>query len=163
MSRFLVRAFSSAVAPAAPTQYSLIQGASRGLGLEFVTQLLQRPDHHVIATCRTPSAATQLQALQQAHPKSLSIVQLDTTKEDSIEAAAKEVETSLGVPYLNLLLNVSGVLHVPGELSPETALARVTLANLQANFASNTFGPILTCKAFAPLLAAAGKAGGATE
>lgn len=80
-----------------------------------------------------------------------------------MQNAAREVKEQLGVSYLNLLLNVSGVLHIPGELAPETGLARVSMKNLEANFMTNTFGPILVCKAFAPLLGNAGKQGGATE
>ena len=125
-----------------------------GLGLEFVRQLLERPGS-VVATCRNPSAATDLQDLQRIYESRLKIVQLDTTNENSIEAAAEEVAATHA--HVNLLLNVSGVLHIPGVLSPETALSRITLQNLETVFRINTFGPILVSKAFAPLLINAGK------
>ena len=65
---------------------ALVQGASRGLGLEFTQQLLQRPGTQVVATCRDPAAAAQLQELQRAvGPQRLSVVQLDCTSEESIE------------------------------------------------------------------------------
>lgn len=66
---------------------ALVQGASRGLGLEFVRQLLQRPGQTVIAACRRPAEATQLQQLQQQSPN-LHLVQLDCTDEGSIEVGA---------------------------------------------------------------------------
>lgn len=83
------------------------------------------------------------------------MVQLDTGNEASIHAAAEQVSEVHS--HINLLLNVSGVLHIPGVMSPETALNRVTMENLERVFRVNTFGPILVCKAFAPLLINAGK------
>ena len=68
-----------------------MQGSSRGLGLEFVRQLLQRPDTSVVATCRTPPAAAQLLELQQQHGARLAVLQLDSTDEASIARAAEEV------------------------------------------------------------------------
>ena len=78
---------------------------------------------------------------------------MDTTDEDSIAAAADAVAALHS--HLDVLLNVSGVLHVPGVMTPETALSRVTMDNLMAAFQTNAFGPILVCKAMAPLLLAA--------
>ncbi|GLC35383.1 hypothetical protein PLESTB_000570700 [Pleodorina starrii] len=58
---------SSAAAAAIVARFSgrtcLIQGASRGLGLEFVRQLLELPDTTVVATCRSPATAAQLHEL----------------------------------------------------------------------------------------------------
>lgn len=65
--------------------------------------------------------------------------------------------------HLNLLINVSGVLQVPGILSPETSLSRVTMDNLLLSYKTNAFGPILCAKAFTPLLMKAASEGGATE
>jgi NAD(P)-dependent dehydrogenase (short-subunit alcohol dehydrogenase family) len=89
-------------------------------------------------------------------------VRLDAADEASIAAAAAEVSELHS--HLNLLINAAGVLHVPGELRPETSLQRVTLAALRATFETNAFGPILVAKAFQPLLeAAAGAAGASTS
>ena len=126
-----------------------------GLGLEFVRQLLERPSGQVVATCRNPAAASDLQDLKSQHHDRLQIVQLDTGDEGSISRAAEEVAATHA--QINLLMNVSGILHIPGVLSPETSLSRVTLDNLERVFRVNTFGPILVCKAFSPLLINAGK------
>lgn len=128
-----------------------------GLGLEFVRQLLERPGY-VIATCRQPEFAVGLQELQSFHNDRLLVVQLDTTDERSIERAVHQV--SARHSRLDTLINVSGVLHVPNILSPETSIARLTLESLELSFRTNTFGPILVCKAFLPLLITAGDARG---
>ncbi|MBT6579718.1 MAG: short-chain dehydrogenase, partial [Cellvibrionales bacterium] len=44
----------------------LITGTNRGIGLEFTKQFLARGDS-VIATCREPAAATELQPLNDKH------------------------------------------------------------------------------------------------
>jgi len=137
-----------------------------GLGLEFCKQLIEsRHYNHVIATCRTPSNAPQLQQLQQQYgPDRLSIVPLNLEDDASIEAAVNHVTTTLpNITHLNLLINVSGVLHIPGtSLTPETSLSKVTRENLLKSFSVNSIGAILVVKAFAQLLQQAGKSGGAT-
>ncbi len=47
-------------------------------------------------------------------------MQLDCTDEDSIAKAASQVLGSHR--HLDLLLNVAGILHIPGKMSPGTAL-----------------------------------------
>ena len=130
------RAYSAATTAAAPPpppaprqRTALVQGSNRGLGLEFVRQLLLRPDTAaVVATCRSPGNAAALQALAAAQPAGrLSILQLDSTDERSIAAAAEQVAARQD--HLDVLINASGILHDDG-MSPETALARVTMDNL---------------------------------
>lgn len=64
----------------------IVVGASRGIGLEFVRQLLARGDQ-VIAAVRNEQTASQLWQLTntQSRPASCIIEQCDVTKEDSIE------------------------------------------------------------------------------
>jgi NAD(P)-dependent dehydrogenase (short-subunit alcohol dehydrogenase family) len=68
--------------------------------------------HRVIATCRKPDEATGLHRLQEMHGARLSVHRMDITAPESIETCAREVKSN--VPYLSLLFNVSGVLHIPG-------------------------------------------------
>eukprot|EP00877_Chromochloris_zofingiensis_P010569 jgi/Chrzof1/5766/Cz16g15030.t1 len=117
--------------------------------------------HRVIASCRQPSQSNELQQLQQQYPDRLQVVQLDVTDEASVNKAADAVTSQHS--HLNLLINAAAVLHIPNKLSPETALARVTYDNLLLSFQTNAMGPILVCKALAPLLAAADKQGNATN
>lgn len=138
-------------------QVALVQGASRGLGLEYVKQLLSRPGQRVVATCRDPESCTDLKQLKNEHREALELVQLDVTDDASIAAAVDQVSSKHS--YLTLLINAAGILHIPGKLSPETALSRLESSNLQRVFAVNTFGPILVSKAFMPLLTHGAKEG----
>lgn len=121
---------------------AVIQGASRGLGLEFVRQL--RATHHVVATCRDPESATELGAL------GVETLPLDVTDEASVVRAAEAV--GVGHPAVHLLLNVSGLLHDADGLGPEKRLADIDPAALARVFAVNAYGPLLVAKHFHRLL-----------
>ncbi|CAL5223686.1 g6237 [Coccomyxa viridis] len=155
------RSFAEQSGGSESTRVALVQGASRGLGLEFVKQLLDKPDHRVVATCRNPDGAAELQELQGRSSGRLDIVQLDCTDEGSIAEAASQVSGSHR--HLDLLLNVAGILHIPGKMSPETALSRVTADSLLTNFQINAMGPILVSKRFASLLAKASEGSSASR
>lgn len=69
------------------TKTYLIVGASRGIGLEFVRQLLARGDQ-VIAAVRDPYKANDLYRLSDGiRPGALIIQQCDVTREDSIDVS----------------------------------------------------------------------------
>ena len=63
----------------------VITGSSRGLGLEFVKQLLDTTESHVVATARDPQKADSLTALAKKQPDRLKLVSLDTGDESSIK------------------------------------------------------------------------------
>lgn len=129
---------------------SMVQGASRGIGLEFVKQLLEKEKGHVIATCRNPSGATGLLHLKSKFAERLSILQLDVTNESTIEESAKSISEKYG--SLNLLINASGILSIPQVLQPETTLRKVEKSSLLLAYEVNAVGPILVIKHMWPLL-----------
>ncbi|XP_057433327.1 uncharacterized protein LOC130726114 [Lotus japonicus] len=142
------RAFSSS---SHEGRVSLVQGASRGIGLEFVKQLLENNEkEHVVATCRNPSASTGLFQLKDKFADRLSILQLDLTVESSIEASALSIKETYG--HLNLLINASGILSIPEVLQPETTLSKVEKSSLMLAYEVNAVGPILVIKHMWPLL-----------
>jgi len=61
----------------------LIQGSSRGIGLQFCRSLLAR-QVNVIATCRQPNQAEELQQLKSQQPDRLHILRVDVTDETDI-------------------------------------------------------------------------------
>jgi NAD(P)-dependent dehydrogenase (short-subunit alcohol dehydrogenase family) len=126
----------------------LVQGASRGLGLEFVRQLVVTHDR-VIATCRRPADAYALAVLAASNPR-IAILSLDATDEASI---ARATEEAAGLTtHLDLVINVTGMLHAPGH-EPERRLAEVGAAGLTRSFAVNAIGPIVLARYLEPLLA----------
>ena len=68
-----------------------ITGTNKGLGLEFTKQYLNE-GWNVIATCRSPTTATDLLSLSKKHPNSLTILSMDLTNEASIEQISEEIK-----------------------------------------------------------------------
>jgi NAD(P)-dependent dehydrogenase (short-subunit alcohol dehydrogenase family) len=125
---------------------ALVQGASRGIGLEITRQLLENdPELRVWATCRAPRAATKLQELASEVGGRLTMDELDVAVEESVEAAAARLAEE--TDRAHLILNVSGVLHGPG-FAPEKKLEHVDPSALETVFAVNAFGPLLVAKHF---------------
>ncbi|KAH3706498.1 C-factor-like [Dreissena polymorpha] len=128
---------------------TLVQGSSRGIGLQFCKALLLRkPNTVVIATCRSPEGAMDLEALRSQDPHRLHVLKIDVTQESHIEAAANYVGDKFG--RLDLLINCSGMLHPSGR--GETSLKDVTMQGLAETCATNAFGPLLMGKHFGKLL-----------
>ena len=126
---------------------SLGTGANRGLGLEFVRQLLARGDH-VIAACREPGRASALNALAGEHPGRLQLLPLDIADARSRSALVAELPLVLDAgDRIDLLLNTAGVLH-SGE-----RFGTLDEANLEHSFRVNAMGPLLLTQVLAPLLA----------
>ncbi|HET9694548.1 MAG TPA: SDR family NAD(P)-dependent oxidoreductase [Steroidobacteraceae bacterium] len=131
----------------------LIQGSSRGIGLEFVRQCLAEPRvGRVIAACRSPASAHRLEELRASQPERLALVATDVTVEASIQAAAAATTTL--VSRLHLVVNCAGVLHDAARgLAPEKRLADVRPEALAYAFAVNATGPLLLARCIEPLLA----------
>lgn len=141
---------------------ALVTGANRGLGLEFVRQLLARGDR-VIATCRQPAQAHDLATLSDqdsktAHPepaegrgvagrhaKRLHVFAADIADANSVAMLARD--TGAVFDGLDLLINNAGML-VPGE-----KFGSVNPESLRSSLATNAIGPFLLTQALAPLLA----------
>ncbi|KAF0889370.1 hypothetical protein E2562_023670 [Oryza meyeriana var. granulata] len=153
------RAFSSTAASGAGAGgVSMVQGASRGIGLEFVRQLLRRSKQgRVVATCRSPDSAVELQKLKEEHAQRLTVLPLDVTDENTIEAAAASIGETHG--SLNVLINATGILSIPNVIHPETTLSKVQKSSLLLAYEVNAVGPILVIKHMWPFL----KAGGRSE
>lgn len=81
-----------------------ITGCNRGLGLEFVQQLLARGER-VIATCRDIATATDLTALTLKHSGQLSLVEMDV----SDEASMREAVALLNDEAIDVFINNAGV------------------------------------------------------
>ncbi|XP_014454745.1 C-signal isoform X1 [Alligator mississippiensis] len=122
----------------------LVTGCNRGLGLELARQLLGRA--RVFAACRDPAAphAQELRNLASRHPN-LVLVKLDVLNPESITEAARMVEDQLNGLGLNLLINNAGVYS-------KVTLETVDSEEMVHAYKTNLVGPLLTAKAFLPLL-----------
>lgn len=125
---------------------ALVTGANRGLGLEFVRQLLARGDR-VVATCRHPGKATALNALGGDYPGRLHVLPLDVASGTSRTELARELPLVLGEDgRFDLLVNNAGVLH-SGE-----RFGHLAQDLLEDSLRTNAVGPLLLAQALAPLL-----------
>ncbi|KQY49359.1 SDR family oxidoreductase [Lysobacter sp. Root494] len=126
------------------TRRSIVTGANRGLGLEFTRQLLARGDD-VIAACRHPGKASELNHLAGEYPGRLHVLPLDVADEKSRTAFAHELP--LVADGIDLLINNAGVLH-SGE-----RWGSVSEAHLADSLRTNAMGPFLLTQALASQLA----------
>jgi len=82
-----------------------ITGANRGIGFEFTKQYAEE-GWQVIATCRDPEKAENLQNLTQIHPN-IRLYPLDVTDVDEAKALAEQLQEE----PIDLLINNAGVIH----------------------------------------------------
>jgi NAD(P)-dependent dehydrogenase (short-subunit alcohol dehydrogenase family) len=123
----------------------LITGANRGLGLEFTRQYMARGTM-VLAGCRHPDQAADLQELSNQHPGQLVVLPLVITDQASIERSANEVGEMVG--GLDILINNAG--QFPRGERPGILRADVLLDT----FAVNSVAPLMIAQAYLDLLKA---------
>jgi NAD(P)-dependent dehydrogenase (short-subunit alcohol dehydrogenase family) len=81
----------------------VVTGTNRGIGLEFVRQLLSQ-GHEVVATARDPGTVPALQEMLSSNSK-LSLLPLDLSDESSINAFAELA----GTTPIDVLINNAGI------------------------------------------------------
>ena len=126
-----------------PVERWVVTGANRGIGLEFVRQLLAR-GAEVVAGCRDPGAADELRGLDR--DGRLQVAALDLADAASRAAFVAAVEARFA--GVDRLVNVAGML-IPGE-----RFGAVTQDAMVRTFTVNTAGTFLLTQALAPRLQA---------
>jgi len=139
-----------------PNAVFVINGVSRGIGLQFLRNLLKNTKGTIVACCRSPDDATGLQelllSLEETSRARIEILKLDSENQDSIEQAALEIKRKYS--RVDLLLNVAGILgdgkNTPG---PERSVSQIERGWLEKTFQVNVIGPLMLSKELAPLMA----------
>src|ERR1700722_10345999 len=129
----------------ATNQVVLITGASTGFGRLF-TKTLARKGHTVFATMRDPGGkntknAAEIEALAKKESLAIQILDLDVTKDDSVDKAVRAVVDKAG--RLDVVINNAG--YVVGGLT-ET----ITIDQAQRQFDTNFFGCVRVNRAALP-------------
>jgi NAD(P)-dependent dehydrogenase (short-subunit alcohol dehydrogenase family) len=120
----------------------LVTGASRGIGLEMVKQLLSS-GRTVIGACRNPDGARDLWEIQSDYKTRFRPLKLDVSDSASIDAAAK----SLSNTRVDVLVNNAGILR--GAAEP---LSTLNVDDVIKSFVVNAVGPLQVTRAFLPHL-----------
>ena len=120
----------------------LITGSNRGIGLALA-RAYAADGWRVIATCRAPTGARELQALA----GDISLRRLDVTEQDQIAALAANVTSPI-----DILINNAGIY---GPRDP--ALGVLDAAAWAGVLRVNTIAPIMVAEAFAGHVADSGR------
>jgi NAD(P)-dependent dehydrogenase (short-subunit alcohol dehydrogenase family) len=120
---------------------ALVTGSNRGIGRAFVEALIAAGATTVYATARSPE---RLADLVQRHDGKVVPLELDITNAADIDAAAERCRD------VTLLVNNAGINRQAGLIRAGD------LASARAEIETNYFGPLMMCRAFAPILKANG-------
>lgn len=114
-------------------QTVLVTGANRGMGREYITQLLDRGAAKVYAAARNP------QQIASDDPR-VTALALDVADAASVTAAAQ------AAPDVSILINNAGIARMNSVLDPDTS-------GLREQLETNLFGPLALSSAFADRIA----------
>ena len=117
----------------------LITGANRGIGLELAKRYAAA-GNRVLACCRAPAEATQLNALATS-AKSVTVHGVHVANGESVAALAKEV----GATPIDILINNAGM---PGPAFQNQSLQNMDYDGWAETFAVNTMAPLRMLQAF---------------
>ena len=132
--------------PDGPTTV-LVTGANRGIGFEFVKQYAER-GHRVIATCRNPDKAEELQAYA-ADRDNVIVEYLDLEDLAGIDALAARYADG----PLDMLINNAALMRGPDK---EQSFGSFDWQEFDRFFHTNVRGPLKVTEAFWPQLKASG-------
>ncbi|MBE9006198.1 SDR family NAD(P)-dependent oxidoreductase [Fortiea sp. LEGE XX443] len=128
---------------------TMIIGASQGIGLGFVKNLLQDTRiSKIYATYRQQQTAGELLALTDEYSDKLTCIEMDITNELQIIESVQNISTQIN--KLHLVINCVGFLH-EGDLQPEKSLKQINSENLLYYFQVNSIGAVLLAKHLLPL------------
>ena len=129
-----------------------VTGASRGLGLEFVKQFLQK-DNVVIASSRDPSKSEDILQLKEEFGEKLQLCKLDVTEENERSEVFNFIRDKFG--KLDILINNAGIRFGGKKYCDE--FGKLTKEDFSAIYQVNTIAPLMISESFFSLLKNANK------
>jgi len=128
----------------------VVTGCSRGLGLGIARHLMSA-GATVVATCRDPANAAELQALISGGASGGScVLPCDVASEDSIKALVEEVGRKFD--RVHMLVNNAGISSPNHPNDPILTATRDVITDV---FQTNVLGTVSVTQAFLPLMRAA--------
>lgn len=138
----------------------LVVGSSRGIGIEFVKQCLEK-GATVVATYRSKDVPASLSELANSEENETAdnfhTVRMDLEDEDSISEAARELKGRETIGPLTHIIHNAGI-YLSGasfdgtSRSNRAATPKVTKEVMMKTFEVNAIAPLLIAQSFVPLL-----------
>lgn len=122
---------------------ALVTGANKGIGFEVARQLA-RKDFHVFLGARNIDAG-QAAAKKLSKDGTVTFLEIDVSKPDSVRRAAKEFSRT--ADHLDVLVNNAGIC-----LEEDADVLKISVETFETTLRTNTIGPLIVSQAFVPLL-----------
>ncbi|KAL2046856.1 hypothetical protein N7G274_000874 [Stereocaulon virgatum] len=118
----------------------IVIGASRGIGLEWVKQILAR-GNTVFATVRDHTKASQLWTLSGSAPRmSCQLLECDVSSEDSIIRFANDIAAMRNLDRIDHVIVNAGILNYPNRAT------ELSFEDFSNHLRTNAVGPIITAQ-----------------
>ncbi|MFW9997884.1 MAG: SDR family oxidoreductase [Candidatus Odinarchaeota archaeon] len=125
----------------------LVTGGSRGLGLEFTRQYLNK-NYQVFAASRDPASSAELQQLKTEYDDLLTIDRLDVSDEASRHQLYQKISEKAG--KVDILINNAGI--ASGNEKFRYRFGELNQEDLCRSFLVNAIAPLMITEKFFPLL-----------
>lgn len=134
----------------------VVNASSRGIGLQFVKSLVVRTKGKIVACCRSPGSANELQQIAYQYSERIEILPLDMEDQQTIDSLALHIAEKY--QRVDALFNVAGILGDGNTTTgPERALAAIDRDWMEKSLAVNVIGPVMLAKSLSPLLRTTGR------
>lgn len=124
---------------------ALVTGGNKGIGLELVRNLSRAGCIVLLGSRNADRGKQAVRTLEQSGLSDIQLIEIDVTKQDSVTAAAQQIESEYG--RLDILMNNAGV-NLRGDGLPGAA----DVGAVQRVFDTNFFGALRVAQAMLPLL-----------
>lgn len=124
----------------------LITGANRGIGLALAREFLQN-DWQVVATCRDPAGASDLQAMAARNAGRVHPIKLEVKDAASVARLPEALKAAIGEEAVDVLVNNAGVIGPARQGALD-----MDFDGFAETLAINTLGPLRVSLAVLPFL-----------